>query len=204
MKIGNSDSDCVLGTLLVLWLVPYLHPMQFWVAGGQKVSTNCSFVWVVDAMVEQCKLLHVQVSLLGHGPQCGVLCFVSSICQRQLLSLWKVDETKWSRSERVTRSLMLRVRRKVPEGSLRLWTRIFSVALWICAVQSTRSLHLKWDFWSLLFAFSNVCSFLRIYNIMCTLHRRQLKTNVTHTTMFCPSKAIVFCCRWERSFEEQL
>ena len=153
MKIGNSDSDCVLGTLLVLWLVPYLHPMQFWVAGGQKVSTNCSFVWVVDAMVEQCKLLHVQVSLLGHGPQCGVLCFVSSICQRQLLSLWKVDETKWSRSERVTRSLMLRVRRKVPEGSLRLWTRIFSVALWICAVKTTRSLHLKWDFWSLLFAF---------------------------------------------------
>ena len=36
MNISYSDSACVLGTLLVLRLVPYLHPMQFWVTGGQK------------------------------------------------------------------------------------------------------------------------------------------------------------------------
>ena len=170
MKISYSDSACVLGTLLVLWLVPYFHPMQFWVAGGQKVSTNCSFVWVVDAMVEQCKLLHVQVSLLGHGPQCGVLCFVSSICQRQLLSLWKVDETKWSRSERLTRSLMLRVRRKVPEGSLRFGTRIYLRCL--VDLRSSDNPFFAFEVGFLEFVvrfFKCVCSFLRIYNIICTL-----------------------------------
>ena len=82
---------------------------------------------------------------------------------------WKVDDTKWSRSERLAQSFMLRVRRKVPEGSLRPWTRIVPVARWICEIKTTRSLHLKWLFGVCRSVLACVCYFLRIYNILCTL-----------------------------------
>ena len=143
----------------------------------------CSFVWVVDAMVEQCKLHHVQVSLLGHGPQRGVLCFLCSICQRQLFSSWKVDETKWSRSERLARSLMLRVRRKVPEG-------FFFLGQLPDGSAQLRPLHLKCDFGSLPFS-SRICVLFFEFTISCVHSPTPFKDQRHPHHNVCPSKTIV-------------